>query len=385
MNQPFATSSPLCRQSADTTDKSDFRWQMRNKITKAKELEKIIKLTPEEKLAFEHPSQHLAFCVTQHWMSLIDPENPNDPLRLQLIPRIAEHRISTEECIDPLSEEEDMVVPGLIHRYPDRVLLLCTDRCAAYCRYCTRSRFVAGGEGEAQKKSRFDLNAICAYLREHTEVRDVVLSGGDPLMLSDEKLDRILTALRAIPHIEILRLGTRIPVMLPQRVTPELCSMLQRHNPLYISLHCNHARELSPEACHALGLLADHGLPLGSQTVLLRGINDDVKTQRELYHALLRARVRPYYLYQCDLVRGSRHFRTPVEVGLDIIASLQGHTTGYAVPQYVIDAPQGGGKVPLTPQMIVSQNEEEVVIKNYKGQLFSYPNVARKSTSPENK
>ncbi len=381
MNSPFASLSSHSRQSPDKTDKSDFRWQLRNKITKKEELEKLIQLTTEEKLAFDHPEQHLAFCVTQHWMSLIDPENPSDPLRLQLIPRVAEHDVYPEECIDPLCEEEHMVVPGLVHRYPDRVLLLCTDRCAAYCRYCTRSRFVAGGAGKKMKESRFDLDAICAYLREHTEVRDVVLSGGDPLMLSDEKLDDILTALRAIPHIEMLRLGTRIPVMLPQRVTPELCRMLQRHNPLYISLHCNHARELSPEAVHALGLLADHGLPLGSQTVLLRGINDDVETQRELYHALLRARVRPYYLYQCDLVRGSRHFRTPIETGLNIIASLQGHTTGYAIPQYVIDAPQGGGKIPLTPQMIVSQDDKEIVIQNYLGQLFSYPN----STLEENK
>ncbi len=374
MKPPFVPSPPPCRQSADTTDKSDFRWQMRNKITKIKELEEFITLSSEEKLAFQHPEQHLSFCVTQHWMSLIDRNDANDPLRLQLIPRVAEHSISPEECIDPLSEDEHMVVPGLVHRYPDRVLLLCTDRCAGYCRYCTRSRFVAGGAGREGKKNRFDLDAICAYLREHTEVRDVVLSGGDPLILSDEKLDHILTALRAIPHIEILRIGTRIPVMLPQRVTHELCRMLQRHNPLYISLHCNHARELSPEACHALGLLADHGLPLGSQTVLLRGINDDAETQRDLYHALLRARVRPYYLYQCDLVRGSRHFRTPVETGLEIIASLQGHTTGYAIPQYVIDAPQGGGKIPLTPQMIVTQNDEEIVMQNYLGQRFSYPN-----------
>ncbi len=372
MNSYSTPQNTPSRQCADNADKSDYRWQLRNKITQQQQLEQFITLTKAEKEAFQKDKQHLAFSVTQHWLSLVDANDPHDPLRLQLIPRIDEHTHAPEECIDPLNEDDCMVVPGLIHRYPDRVLLLCTDRCAGYCRYCTRSRFVSGKDSGSR---RFDLEAICDYLRDHPEIRDVLLSGGDPLILSDNRLDHILSALRDIPHIEIVRIGTRIPVMLPQRITPTLCAMLKKHHPLFISIHCNHARELCAEAVDALALLADHGIPLGSQTVLLRGINDSVEVQRELYHALLKARVKPYYLYQCDLVSGTRHFRTSVETGLNIIETLQGHTTGYAIPQYVIDAPEGGGKIPISPQMLLSKNEKEIRLRNYEGKEFVYPNL----------
>ncbi len=328
-----------------------------------------------EHAAMSQGGHHLSFRVTPHWMSLIDLKDPLDPLRLQLIPRAAEWEHSAEESIDPLHEDRHMVLPGLLHRYPDRVLILCIDRCAGYCRYCTRSRLVSGSQAMNAALTRHGLERICSYLREHTEVRDVLLSGGDPLLLTDERITRILEALRAIPHIEILRIGTRIPIMLPQRITEQLCESLRRYAPLYMSVHCNHAQELNEDAVTALVRLADHGIPLGSQTVLLRGVNDTLKAQRDLYHALLRARVRPYYLYQCDLVRGSRHFRTSISKGLELMRELQGHTSGYALPQYVLDAPGGGGKVPLNPQMILSLDDNMVQVCNYQGDSFFYPNA----------
>ncbi len=325
-------------------------------------------------MAMSCGKHHLSFRVTPHWMSLIDLDDPLDPLRLQLIPRADEWQHHAEESIDPLHEEGHMVVPGMLHRYPDRVLILCIDRCASYCRYCTRSRLVSGAQAMNAALTQHGLERICSYLQEHTEVRDVLLSGGDPLLLTDARLSRILEALRAIPHIEILRIGTRIPLMLPQRVTSQLCETLRRYAPLYMSVHCNHAQELHEDAVRALGRLVDHGIPLGSQTVLLRGVNDTIDAQRDLYHGLLRARVRPYYLYQCDLVRGSRHFRTSITQGLNLMRELQGHTSGYALPQYVVDAPSGGGKVPLNPQTILSMDDKWVQILNYQGNDFFYPN-----------
>ncbi len=375
MKTRFESIHPLLRRSATVSEWSDYRWQLRHSITQLQQLEGLLTLTEEEKKAMCFEKHHLSFRVTPHWLSLIDEHDTHDPLRLQLIPRAQEWECHPEEREDPLHEEGHMVIPGLLHRYPDRVLILCLDRCAGYCRYCTRSRLVSGGRPMSAALSERGLAAICAYLREHTEVRDVLLSGGDPLLLSDHRLETILAKLKSIPHIEILRIGSRIPVMLPQRITPALCAMLQRYAPLYLSVHCNHARELSPEALEALGLLADHGIPLGSQTVLLRGVNDTLEAQRELYHTLLRARVRPYYLYQCDLVRGSRHFRTSVSEGLELMHGLQGHTSGYALPQYVLDAPGGGGKIPLNPQMILSLDDEVVRVRNYLGKEFSYPNM----------
>jgi lysine 2,3-aminomutase len=272
--------------------------------------------------------------------------------------------------IDPCGEDEHMPVPGLVHRYPDRVLFLVTDRCAAYCRYCTRSRVVSGA-GELHLHTEFD--AAIQYIREHIEVRDVLLSGGDPLLFSDDKLEHILAQLRAIPHVEFLRIGTRIPIFLPQRITPELCAMLKKYHPLWISIHMNHPREATAEVRDACARLADAGIPLGNQTVLLRGVNDDVATMKELMHRLLMMRVRPYYIYQCDLVHGTHHLRASVRKGLEIIEALRGHTTGYAVPQFVIDAPGGGGKVPVGPEYVLAHDKQRVIIRNYEGKVFEYP------------
>jgi lysine 2,3-aminomutase len=264
-------------------------------------------------------------------------------------------------------------VPGLVHRYPDRVLFLVTDRCASYCRYCTRSRVVSG-VGEQELHTEFE--AAFRYLEKHTEVRDVLLSGGDPLLFSDAKLDALLTRLRSIKHIEFIRLGTRVPIFVPQRITPELCRMLQKHHPLWMSIHTNHPRELTTEVRDALGLLANHGVPLGNQSVLLRGVNDDATVMKSLLHKLLMCRVRPYYLYQCDLIQGSSHLRTSISEGVEIIEQLRGHTTGYAVPQFVIDGPGGGGKIPVNPDYVLLRDEQRVLLRNYEGKTFEYPEPA---------
>jgi lysine 2,3-aminomutase len=271
---------------------------------------------------------------------------------------------------DPCGEDSHMPVPGLVHRYPDRVLFLVTDRCASYCRYCTRSRVVSG-VGEQELHTNFE--EAFRYLESHTEVRDVLLSGGDALIFSDDKLDKLLSRLRSIPHIEFLRIGTRVPIFLPQRITPELCAMLAKYHPLWMSVHVNHPRELTIEVKQALERLANAGIPLGNQSVLLAGVNDDLETMKTLVHKLLMCRVRPYYIYQCDLIKGSSHLRTSVAKGIEIIEGLRGHTTGYAVPQFVIDAPGGGGKVPINPGYILYHDNEKIVIRNYEGKIFEYP------------
>ncbi len=366
---PLESLPPALRQGAGEAEWNDPAWQLRHSFCSAAQLERVLRLTEDEKRALAHEGRHLAVRVTPYFLSLIDPDDPDDPLRLQVIPRGGEIVRSPEELVDPCGEEKDMKVPGLVHRYPDRALLLCTDRCATYCRYCTRSRLVSG-QGS---RLRTDFSAAFAYLREHTEVRDVLLSGGDPLLLADARLDAILAELRRIPHLEFLRIGTRVPIMLPQRVTPQLAAMLRRHAPLFISIHCNHARELTPEAERALGLLVDHGLPLGSQSVLLRGVNDSLESLRTLCHRLLQCRVRPYYLYQCDLAPGTRHFRAHIREGLALISQLRGYTSGYAVPQYVVDAPGGGGKVPLTPEGILSLDDHLARLRNFRGDTYEYP------------
>ena len=263
-----------------------------------------------------------------------------------------------------------MPVPGLVHRYPDRVLFLVTDRCASYCRYCTRSRVVSG-VGEQQLETQWE--AAFEYLENTPQVRDVLLSGGDPLLFSDNKLEKILSRLHAIPHIQFVRIGSRIPVFMPQRITPELCDMLKKYHPLFISIHTNHPRELTSEVQEGLIRLAEAGIPLGNQSVLLKGVNDDVETQKALVHKLLMCRVKPYYLYQCDLIEGSSHLRTSVSKGLEIIEGLRGHTTGYAIPQYVIDGPGGGGKIPINPNYVVEHNDHQVTLRNYEGKEFVYP------------
>jgi lysine 2,3-aminomutase len=353
------------------TDWNDWRWQLKRRIISLEQLERLMPaLTPEEHAGTLLANQKLAMAITPYFFNLIDPADENCPIRRQVIPRIEETRAASWEMKDPCGEDAHSPVPGLVHRYPDRVLFLVTDRCAAYCRYCTRSRLVSNATGY-DFHPQFDQQI--AYIRRHPEVRDVLLSGGDPLLFSDEKLDLLLGQLRGIRHVEFLRIGTRIPIFLPQRITPELCAMLKKHHPLFISVHSNHPRELTIEARAALGRLADAGIPLGNQSVLLRHVNDDITIMRALVQKLLMCRVKPYYLYQCDLISGSAHLRASVRQGLEIMEGLRGHTTGYAVPQYVIDAPGGGGKVPVNPDYILSRTADRVVFRNFEGKVFDYP------------
>jgi lysine 2,3-aminomutase len=349
---------------------SDARWQLRNRVDSLADLEARLKLTDEERAGVLLAGTKLAMSITPHYFNLIDRDNPDCPIRRQVIPRIEEGWTAPEELADPCGEDSHMPVPGLVHRYPDRVLFLVTDRCASYCRYCTRSRVVSG-VGEQHLETQWE--PAFRYLEQHTEIRDVLLSGGDPLLFSDDRLDKILTRLRAIPHIQFLRIGSRIPIFLPQRITPELCAMLSKHHPLFISIHTNHPRELTSEVRDALARLANAGVPLGNQSVLLRGVNDHVDIQKALVHKLLMCRVRPYYLYQCDLINGSSHLRTSVSEGISIIEGLRGHTTGYAIPQFVIDGPGGGGKIPLNPNYLVDSGNGRVTLRNYENELFDYP------------
>jgi len=352
---------------------NDPTWQLKNRITTLAKLEEHLVLSEEERSGVILSGTKLAMAITPHFFNLIDREDPDCPIRRQVIPRVEETWTSPHEMSDPCGEDSHMPVPGLVHRYPDRVLFLVTDRCAAYCRYCTRSRVVSGA-GEQELAT--DYEAAYRYLEEHREVRDVLLSGGDPLLFSDRKLERILERLRGIEHLEFLRIGSRVPVFLPQRITPALCEMLRRYHPLFMSVHVNHPRELTLEVKEALERLADSGVPLGNQSVLLRGVNDRLDVMKALVHQLLRCRVRPYYLYQLDLIQGSSHLQVPVAEGIALIEGLRGHTTGYAVPQYVIDAPGGGGKVPVNPEYVMQRNEERVVIRNFEGRRFEYPEPA---------
>lgn len=345
-------------------------WQLKNRVTSLRQLEEHLRLTEEERNGVILSGTKLAMAVTPHFFNLIDRENPDCPIRRQVVPRVEETLVSPYEMADPCGEDSHMPVPGLVHRYPDRVLFLVTDRCASYCRYCTRSRVVSGA-GEQELETDFE--AAFRYLEQHDEVRDVLLSGGDPLLFSDGKLEKILERLRRIPHIEFLRIGSRVPIFLPQRITPQLCAMLRKFHPLFMSVHVNHPRELTLETKEALERLADAGIPLGNQSVLLRGVNDDLDTMKALVHKLLMCRVRPYYLYQLDLIQGSSHLEVPVRKGVELIEGLRGHTTGYAVPQYVIDAPGGGGKVPVNPDYVLQRTPERTLIRNFEGRTFEYP------------
>ncbi len=351
-------------------DWEDWHWQLRNRIATIDQLENLIKLSPEEQADVLLAEKRLALGITPYFFNLIDKHDLSCPIRRQVIPRIEETQSMPWERDDPCGEESSSPVPGIVHRYPDRVLFLVTDRCASYCRYCTRSRMVSNATGYDFHP---EFERQVAYIREHKEVRDVLLSGGDPLLLNDDKIDEILKRLRQIPHIEMLRIGTRIPIFLPQRITAELCDILKKYHPLFISIHTNHPRELTVESRKALGRLADAGIPLGNQSVLLKGVNDDVVVMKALVQKLLMCRVKPYYLYQCDLVSGSEHLRTSIKKGIEIMIGLRGFTTGYAIPQYVIDAPNGGGKIPINPNYIVSQNDERIILRNYEGKLYEYP------------
>jgi lysine 2,3-aminomutase len=350
---------------------NDWRWQLKNRITTLDQLQRLMPtLTPEEYAGTQLANTKLALGITPYFFNLIDPADETCPIRRQVIPRIEETRTASWEMTDPCGEDSHSPVPGLVHRYPDRVLFLVTDRCASYCRYCTRSRLVSNATGydfHPEYEKQLD------YIRGNPQVRDVLLSGGDPLLLSDDKLEYLLRELRSIPHVEFLRIGTRIPIFLPQRITPELCGMLRRYHPLFISIHSNHPRELTTEVRGALSRLADAGIPMGNQSVLLREVNDDATVMRALSQKLLVCRVKPYYIYQCDLIAGSAHLRTSVRQGLEIMKALRGHTSGYAVPQYVIDAPGGGGKVPVNPDYILQRNASRVVIRNFEGKVFEYP------------
>lgn len=351
-------------------DWQDWIWQLKNRITTVEQLERYLTLTPEEKAGCLHANQKLALAITPYFFNLIDRDDPDCPIRRQVIPRGEEMTVSVEEMDDSLGEDAHSPVPGLVHRYPDRVLFLVTDRCASYCRYCTRSRLVSNAQ---DYNFHPEYERALRYIEAHPEIRDVLLSGGDPLLLSDKKLEHLLARLRAIKHVEFIRIGSRIPVFLPQRITPELAEIFRKHGPVWMSIHVNHPKEATAELRAACERLAFAGVPLGNQSVLLRGVNDDPEVMKALVHRLLRMRVRPYYLYQMDLITGGSHFKVDVRKGLEIIRALRGHTTGYAVPQYVIDAPGGGGKVPVNPEYVEKITDDEVVFRNFEGRVFRYP------------
>ena len=351
---------------------NDWRWQLKNRLNTLEDLSKFIDLTPEEVQGLGAP-ERFRVDVTPYYASLIDPTDPNCPVRRQIVPTGRELQAFAGMMDDSLSEDEHSPVPGLVHRYPDRVLMLLTTHCASYCRYCTRSRMVGDFTKTTQKPI---LEQQLEYLRRTPQVRDVLLSGGDPLTLSPAVLEYTLSSLREIDHIEVVRIGGRAPVFLPQLVTDELCDMLKKFHPLWLNIHVNHPKEITPELSQALAKLANSGIPLGNQSVLLAGINDSVEIQKELVHKLVRNRVRPYYLYQCDLVKGAGHFRTSIAKGLEIIEGLRGHTSGYAVPTFVVDAPGGGGKIPINPQYLISHGSKRVVLRNYEGYISTYEEPA---------
>jgi len=349
---------------------NDWHWQLRNRITTLAQLEDMLELTKQEREGCLFAPNKLSLSITPHFFNLIDPKDPNCPVRRQVIPRIEESYVAPGESEDPVGEEGTMPVPGIVHRYPDRVLFLVTDRCASYCRYCTRSRLVSNAQAYDFHP---ELEAGLKYIEEHTEIRDVLLSGGDPLLLSDAKLDALLGRLRAIKHVEFIRIGSRIPVFLPQRITPELAEVFRKHGPIWLSIHTNHPKECTRELAAACERLSFAGVPLGNQSVLLAGINDDVEVMKSLVHRLLMMRVRPYYLYACDLIEGSTHFRAPIQKGIDIIRALRGHTTGYAVPQLIIDTPGGGGKVPINPEYVQAIHDGIVELRNFEDRAYVYP------------
>lgn len=360
----------------DVTDEqwNDWKWQVANRIETVDELKKYIPLTKEEEEGAKECLKALRMAITPYYLSLIDPNDPNDPIRKQAVPTAKELHKSPADLLDPLHEDTDSPVPGLTHRYPDRVLLLITDQCSMYCRHCTRRRF-AGHTDKAMPIDRIE-KAI-EYIAKTPQVRDVLLSGGDALLVSDDKLEYIIKKLREIPHVEIVRIGSRTPVVLPQRITPELCNMLKKYHPIWLNTHFNHSNEITEESSAACTRLADAGIPLGNQSVLLRGVNDCVHVMKKLVNDLVKIRVRPYYIYVCDLSMGLEHFRTSVSKGIEIIEGLRGHTSGFCVPTFVVDAPGGGGKTPVMPNYIISQNHNRVILRNFEGVITTY-------TEPEN-
>ena len=348
---------------------NDWHWQVKNRITTVAQLKKVINLTDDEEKAMEESLAILRMAITPYYASLMDPDDPNCPIRKQAVPTPLELHRGEADMEDPLHEDIDSPVECLTHRYPDRVLFLVTDQCSMYCRHCTRRRF-AGQTDNAVPDDRID-KAI-EYIRNTPQVRDVLISGGDALVISDDRLESVLKRLREIPHVEVIRIGSRTPVVMPQRITQQLVDMLKKYHPVWLNTHFNHPKEVTPASMEACRLLADAGVPLGNQTVLLRGINDCVHVMKRLVHLLVKMRVRPYYIYQCDLSLGIEHFRTKVSKGIEIMEGLRGHTSGFAVPTFVVDAPGGGGKIPVMPQYLVSMSDERVVMRNYEGVISTY-------------
>ena len=348
---------------------NDWRWQVSNRIVSVEQLEKVINLTDKEKNDVAETLKKFRLGITPYYAALMDKNDPSCPVRMQAVPVINETHRSDADMEDPLHEDEDSPAPGLTHRYPDRVLLLITDQCSMYCRHCTRRRLAGEKDGA---RSMDEIRQAIDYIRRTPQVRDVVLSGGDALLISDEVLETIIKEIRAIPHVEIIRIGTRVPVVMPQRITDDLVNMLKKYHPIWVNTHFNHIKEMTPEAKEAVRKLADGGFPLGNQSVLLRGVNDCVHVMRDLVHTLVKNRIRPYYIYQCDLSLGIEHFRTKISKGIEIIEGLRGHTSGFAVPTFVVDAPGGGGKIPVMPNYYLSQSPEKVILRNYEGVITTY-------------
>lgn len=350
---------------------NDWKWQFRNRITTVEGLARVLPLSGEARAEIGLVTQRYPLSITPYYLSLINPDDPADPIWKQSVPSLPEITMGSMGLEDPLGEKEDSVVPGLVHRYPDRALMVLTDICPMLCRHCTRKREWRHG---GWVRSEAEIEAMLDYLRRNTRVRDVLLSGGDPLTLSTGHLESVIARVREIKHVEIIRIGSRYPVVLPQRIDAELCDMLSKYGPIWLNTHFNHPREITPEAAAACLRLLRAGVPVNNQTVLLRGINDNVETITELCHGLLKARVRPYYLFQCDEVQGTEHLRTPVETGIRIIEGMRGFTSGLAIPTFVVDLVQGGGKVPLQPNYVLSLTGDEVLLKNYEGKVFRYRN-----------
>lgn len=368
MPEPFISKRAPLYANVPDEKWNDWRWQLSNRLNSVDDIEKILPLTESERIALQATGL-FRVDITPYFISLLDPSDPEDPIRKQIIPRSEEMQAFTSMMEDSLAEDRHSPVPGLVHRYPDRVLMLVTTQCASYCRYCTRSRIV-GDPGQTFSRQEFEMQL--EYLRRTPQVRDVLLSGGDPLVLAPKILEEILSRLREIPHIEIIRIGTRVPVFMPMRITQELCDMLGKYHPLWLNIHVNHPSEISAELEAATDRMSRAGIQLGNQSVLLAGINDCVHIQRDLVQKLVRIRVRPYYLYQCDLVEGAGHFRTPVGKGVEIMEGLRGHTSGYAIPQFVVDAPGGGGKIPVMPNYQISMSDHKVILRNYEGYIATY-------------
>ena len=355
----------------DVTDEqwNDWHWQVNNRLNTVDQIKQVVDLTADEEADIAKVMDGFRVGITPYYASLMDPDDPGCPVRRQAVPILEETHRSEADMLDPLHEDEDSPAPGLTHRYPDRVLFLITDQCSMYCRHCTRRRLAGETDGA---RSMDDIKACIDYIRRTPVVRDVLLSGGDCLCVEDDVLEYIISELRKIEHVEIVRLGSRTPVVMPQRITDDLCNMLKKYHPIWLNTHFNHPKEMTPEAMEACRKLADVGIPLGNQSVLLRGVNDDVHVMRNLMHVLVKNRVRPYYIYQCDLSLGIEHFRTPVSKGIEIIEGLRGHTSGYAVPTFVVDAPGGGGKTPVMPQYVISQTPDKIILRNYEGVITTY-------------